>query len=180
MPSDALSAEPPAESLGLGQSSLAEHDPPQPATARVGGRPVQLLEKAQDAITVTAGVLLVLLAVGLLVSGVGEFISNAMKSTSPGSITGDANKLLDDVLFVLILAEIVHTVVLSLRAHRLIAQPFLIVGLVAVIRHILLLLGSSAHVSVAVYSLLIGMVVVFTAGLIAVNAADSRFGNGKS
>jgi hypothetical protein len=77
-------------------------------------------------------------------------------------------------------ALFVHTVVLSLRAHRLIAEPFLIVGLVAVIRHILLLLGSSAHVSVAEYSVLIGMVVVFTAGLIAVTVTDKLSAGGKS
>jgi Phosphate-starvation-inducible E family len=77
-------------------------------------------------------------------------------------------------LFVLIIAEIVHTVVLSLRTHRLIAQPFLIVGLVAVIRRILALLGSSAPISTTEFAVLIAMVVVFIAGLIAVG----RFGNG--
>jgi hypothetical protein len=42
--------------------------------------------------------------------------------------------LSDRVLLVLILAEIVYTVVLSLRAHQLVAQPFFVVGLIAVIR----------------------------------------------
>jgi uncharacterized membrane protein (DUF373 family) len=73
------------------------------------------------------------------------------------------------VLLVLILVEIVHTVVLSLRTHRLVAQPFIIVGLVAVIRKILFILSNASPIGTAQFSLLIGMIVVFIAGLIAVN-----------
>src|SRR5580700_6149522 len=85
-------------------------------------------------------------------------------------ITGAAENLLDRVLLVLILVEIVHTVVLSLRAHRLVAQPFIVVGLIAVIRRILLVLtpGSGASLSTAELALLIAMVAVFVAGLIVV------------
>ena len=55
----------------------------------------------------------------------------------------------------LILAEIVHTVVLSLRAHRLVAQPFIVVGLVAVIRKILLVLSGTGTVPTPLLALLI-------------------------
>ena len=88
-----------------------------------------------------------------------------------GSIAKGAPLLLDQVLLVLILVEIVHTVVLSLRAHRLVAQPFIVVGLIAVIRRILLALtpGTKAGVSNLELGLLIGLVAVFVAGLIAIN-----------
>lgn len=77
---------------------------------------------------------------------------------------------------VLILVEIVHTVVLSLRAHRLVAQPFIVVGLIAVIRRILLALtpGTKVSISNAELGLLIGMVAVFVAGLIAVNLFEKH------
>jgi uncharacterized membrane protein (DUF373 family) len=85
------------------------------------------------------------------------------------SVLAAATGLLDRLLLVLIVAEIVHTVVLSLRAHRLVAQPFIIVGLVAVIRKILLVLSSEASLDTTQLWLLIAMVVAFVAGLIAVS-----------
>ena len=71
------------------------------------------------------------------------------------------------MLLVLILVEIVHTVVLSLRAHRLVAQPFIVVGLIAVIRRILFVLTPGSHITASTLelALLIGMVAVFVAGL---------------
>ena len=69
----------------------------------------------------------------------------------------------------LILVEIVHTVVLSLRAHRLAAQPFIIVGLVAVIRRILFVLSSQVRVNTTELALLIAMLVAFVASFIAVS-----------
>ena len=72
------------------------------------------------------------------------------------------------MLLVLILVEIVHTVVLSLRAHRLAAQPFIVVGLVAVIRRILFLLSNEKTIPTAELGLLIGMVVAFVAAYLAV------------
>jgi uncharacterized membrane protein (DUF373 family) len=98
-----------------------------------------------------------------------------------GSISAAAPQLLDRVLLVFILIEIVHTVVLSLRAHKLVAQPFIVVGLIAVIRRILVVLTPGGPpVGAAELGLLIGMVAVFRAGLIAVSlvekGADSQPG----
>jgi len=107
------------------------------------------------------------LAGALLVSGIVEFAHHAS-----AGILGAAQILLDRALFVLILIEIVHTVVLSLQSHRLIAQPFVVVGLVAVIRRILLLLSASQPPNTTELGLLIAMVAVFVAGLIAI----SKFG----
>lgn len=127
---------------------------------------ISALEHAQDVITVTVGVLLIALAVVLLIAGIVDFADG-----SYGHISAGAEKLLDQVLLVLILVEIVHTVVLSLRAHRLVAQPFIVVGLIAVIRRILLVLtpGSNASLSTAELAVLLAMVAVFIAGLIAVS-----------
>jgi uncharacterized membrane protein (DUF373 family) len=131
-------------------------------------RSISVLEHAQDIVAVTVGVVLVLLAAILLVSGVVDFLDGAN-----GPISSAAPQLLDHVLLVLILIEIVHTVVLSLRAHRLVAQPFIVVGLIAVIRFILVVLTPGGQgASAAELGLLIGMVAVFVAGLIAVTLVE--------
>ena len=80
------------------------------------------------------------------------------------------------MLLVLILVEIMHTVVLSLRAHHLVTQPLLAVGLVAVIRQILFVLSSEETVSTTELALLIAMIVVFVAALILV----SRYGSSET
>jgi uncharacterized membrane protein (DUF373 family) len=138
------------------------------------GASVWILEHAQDIVTVVIGVILLLLAAALLISGIVDFATSAS-----AGVANAAQTLLDRALFVLILVEIVHTVVLSLQAHRLIAQPFVVVGLVAVIRRILLVLSSPKPPSTAELALLIGMVAVFIAGLIAVSRYEVRGGEEK-
>jgi phosphate starvation-inducible membrane PsiE len=47
--------------------------------------------------------------------------------------------IMDQLLFVLMLAEILHTVRVSIRSGTLTAEPFLIVGLIASIRRVLVI-----------------------------------------
>ena len=140
---------------------------------RAGGvlRSIRGLEHAQDVVAVVVGVVLLILAAILLVSGIADFFHSlsVSKVLSAVSVTAAATALLDEVLLVLILIEIVHTVVLSLHSHRLVAQPFIIVGLVAVIRKILFVLSSQKQVSTSVLALLIAMVAVFVLGLVVVS-----------
>ena len=134
---------------------MATGDRPAPRPVVAGS--IWALEHAQDIVTVTVGVVLIVLAATLAVSGVVDFITQVQTL----SVTQAAINLLDRVLLVLILVEIVHTVVLSLRAHRLAAQPFIVVGLVAVIRRILFLLSNEHTIPTAELALLLGMVVAF-------------------
>jgi uncharacterized membrane protein (DUF373 family) len=129
---------------------------------------IWVLEHAQDLISVVVGVLLVLLAVVVLVLGVVDFLRDV---TSGPVETGVVN-LLNRLLLVLILVEIMHTVVLSLRAHHLVTQPLLAVGLVAVIRRVLFVLSSEATASTPELALLIAMIAVFVAALIVVSRYD--------
>jgi uncharacterized membrane protein (DUF373 family) len=133
---------------------------------------ISILEHAQDIVTVIVGAILIVLAGVLLVAGVVDFLTKPQQQ----HVIEAAQLLLDDVLLVLILVEIVHTVVLSLRAHRLVAQPFIVVGLVAVIRRILFVLtpGTQTTVGTSELALLIAMVFVFIAGLIAVSRFERR------
>jgi len=48
-------------------------------------------------------------------------------------------ELLDQVLLILMIVEILYTVQVSFREHTLVAEPFLIVGLIAAIRRVLIL-----------------------------------------
>ena len=152
---------------------------PQGSAARSAawpGRPtvrrwIWALEHAQDVVAITVGVVLIALAAVVLVSAIVDFADGA-----DGPVSSGASDLLDRVLLVLILVEIVYTVVLSLRAHRLVAQPFIVVGLIAVIRRILVVLTPGSHISASAseLALLIGMVAVFVAGLIAVNIFEKK------
>jgi uncharacterized membrane protein (DUF373 family) len=150
-------------------ASAAEAAPSRPQAPVAVQRSIWFLEHMQDVVAITVGLILIALAAVLLVSGIIDFTDG-----TDGEISAAAPLLLDRVLLVLILVEIVHTVVLSLRAHRLVAQPFIVVGLIAVIRRILVVLtpGSRASVSAPELALLIGMVAVFVAGLIAVSVFE--------
>jgi len=129
---------------------------------------IWVLEHAQDFLSVIVGVLLALLAVVVLVLGVVDFLRGVFN----GSVEAAVVDLLNRVLLVLILVEIMHTVVLSLRAHHLVTQPLLAVGLVAVIRRVLFVLSSEATASTAELALLIAMIAVFVAALIMVSRYD--------
>jgi uncharacterized membrane protein (DUF373 family) len=48
-------------------------------------------------------------------------------------------ELLDQVLLILMIVEILYTVQVSFREHILVAEPFLIVGLIAAVRRVLIL-----------------------------------------
>jgi uncharacterized membrane protein (DUF373 family) len=156
---------------GMSAINRDQSDSPTASDARWPGMPsvrgsIWFLERTQDIVTVTVGLILIVLAAVLLISGIVDFIDGAY-----GSVADGAPRLLDQVLFVLIIVEILHTVVLSLRAHRLVAQPFIVVGLIAVIRRILVVLTPGSHTTIGTseLALLIAMVAVFVAGLIAVS-----------
>ena len=134
---------------------------------------IWLLEHTQDLVAVVVGVLLAGLAVVVLVLGVVVFFRDVFTG---GAVETAVINLLNRVLLVLILVEIMHTVVLSLRAHHLVTQPLLAVGLVAVIRKILFVLSSEEPVSTAELALLIAMIGVFVAALILVSRYDRTEG----
>jgi uncharacterized membrane protein (DUF373 family) len=130
---------------------------------------VWVLEHTQDLVSVIVGVLLAALSVVVLVLGIVDFFHDV--ATGAPVETAVVN-VLNRVLLVLILVEIMHTVVLSLRAHHLVTQPLLAVGLVAVIRKILFVLSSEETVSSTELALLIAMIAVFVAALLLVSRYD--------
>jgi len=70
-------------------------------------------------------------------------IANAAKMLWQGlghwTIATDTLLVLDQLLVVLMLVEILHTVRISIRSHFLVTEPFLVVGLIASIRRVLVI-----------------------------------------
>jgi uncharacterized membrane protein (DUF373 family) len=56
-------------------------------------------------------------------------------------------RIIDRLLTVLMLVEILHTVRISIRSHVLVTEPFLVVGLIATIRRILVITLEAANLT---------------------------------
>jgi uncharacterized membrane protein (DUF373 family) len=96
----------------------------------------------EDVVYVGLGLLLAGCSLALLVSGLIIFGQNLMA----GSLTTNIVSLLDRVLLILLVVELLYTVQVSFREHALMPEPFLLVGLIAGIRRVLLLTAELAHV----------------------------------
>ncbi len=108
-----------------------------PQQAGVVPQLVLLLTWSERIIFFVIGVLLFGAAIALLIhSGIVAF---AMVSSSGNEIIVVGSHFLDLILLVLMVVELAYTVMLSLGGAVLIAEPFLIVGLIAVIRRILVI-----------------------------------------
>ncbi|MER6996193.1 phosphate-starvation-inducible PsiE family protein [Streptomyces sp. NPDC000410] len=100
-----------------------------------GPRVQSLLKTAEDVIHVIVAVLLVLLAALLLVGVVSDVVDAIKGPYQEHTIVLSA---LDNSLVLFIVAELVHTVRLTIRDQTLNAEPFLVVGLIAGIRKVLI------------------------------------------
>ena len=89
----------------------------------------------EDIVYVGLGVLLAGCALTLLASGALAFWQHLMA----GSLSENIVHLLDRLLLILLIIEVMYTVQVSFREHSLAPEPFLIVGLIAVIRRLLVL-----------------------------------------
>ena len=96
----------------------------------------------EDILYVALGVLLAAGALVLLADATLTFVTNLVAGTLPARIIG----LLDRVLLVLMFAEIMYTVQVSFREHALVPEPFLVVGLIAAIRRVLVITAEFSEV----------------------------------
>jgi uncharacterized membrane protein (DUF373 family) len=90
--------------------------------------------------TVIGALLAVVAVVALIHVGV-EVTQSVLAWSSNARIFGT----IDQLLFVLMLVEILHTVRVSIRSGNLNAEPFLIVGLIASIRRVLVITLESSN-----------------------------------
>jgi hypothetical protein len=91
--------------------------------------------RIEDVVYVGLGLLLAAIAVALLGFAAVDFATRLVGGGLPGYVV----QLLDRVLLVLLIVEILLTVQVSFREHALVPEPFLIVGLIAATRRILVL-----------------------------------------
>jgi len=91
--------------------------------------------QAEDAVYVGLGVLLVAVAITLLIAESVDFV----RYLSAGTLAENIVSLLDRILLIIIFVEVLYTVQVSFRQHVLQPEPFLVVGMIAVTRRILVL-----------------------------------------
>jgi uncharacterized membrane protein (DUF373 family) len=91
--------------------------------------------KAEVAIYAVLAVLLTVTALAALADGAMSLWGGIRAWT----ISAEVFDVLDRLLFVLMVVEILHTVSISIRSHILVTEPFLVVGLIASIRRILVI-----------------------------------------
>lgn len=130
------------------------------------------LTAVEDVVYVGLGVVLAATAIYLLVFAIRSFATALMAH----ALSGQVISLLDQILLILLVVELLYTVQVSFREHALVAEPFLVVALIATVRKILVLtaqfssLAESSEVvfrhSIAELSLLALMVLVLVGSLI--------------
>jgi uncharacterized membrane protein (DUF373 family) len=91
--------------------------------------------RVEDAIYVGLGVLLAAVAASLLMAEITFFVQYVFA----GNLDENIVMLLDRILLIIIFVEVLYTVQVSFRQHVLQPGPFLVVGLIAVTRRILVL-----------------------------------------
>lgn len=96
----------------------------------------------EDVVYVVLGLLLAASAAALLFSGAIEF----WRTLAPGVPPQNIVILLDRLLLVLMIVELLYTVQVSFREHTLVPEPFLIVGLIAGTRRILVVTAQVATI----------------------------------
>ena len=95
----------------------------------------------EDVVYLGLGALLAGCSIALLVGGLISFGQNLMA----GSLTANIVPLLDRILLILLVVELLYTVQVSFREHALLPEPFLLVGLIAVIRRVLVVTAEFAE-----------------------------------
>ncbi|HXM12390.1 MAG TPA: phosphate-starvation-inducible PsiE family protein [Terriglobales bacterium] len=96
---------------------------------------VQILSSVEDLVYVGLGLLLTSAALTLLVIALKSMVLALWHHALGEQIVN----LLDQILLILLVIELLYTVQVSFRERGLIAEPFLVVALIAVIRRILVI-----------------------------------------
>jgi uncharacterized membrane protein (DUF373 family) len=102
---------------------------------KMRSRFAEYLGKTEVIIYSVLGLLLAVAALASLASA-GKLLWD---NFSHWSIATQTLRVLNELLIVLMLVEILHTVRISIRSHVLVTEPFLVVGLIAAIRRTLVI-----------------------------------------
>jgi len=103
----------------------------------------QYLHLMEAALYIGVGILLSLAAIAAVVSACDILWRGIITRT----LVNYAMSVLDQLLLVLMLIEVLHTVRISLRSQSLLMEPFLIVGMIASIRRVLVITMQAAKLT---------------------------------
>ncbi len=141
---------------------------------------VQGLSTVEDVVYVGLGVLLAIAAITLLLAAFKSFATALLAH----SLSGQVVSLLDQILLILLIVELLYTVQVSFREHGLIAEPFLVVALIAAIRRVLIITaevsklpeagGTVFRQTIIELSVLTIMILVFAGSLIMLQKQTQR------
>jgi uncharacterized membrane protein (DUF373 family) len=134
----------------------------------------------QDVVYVALGVLLAASAVVLLLQGAVDLVRAVGRGIDPRAIV----TLLDQILLALMVIELLYTVQVSFRSHTLVAEPFLLVALIAGVRRILVItaeFGAQAKPSETQFrqvmwelGLLTALILVLVASVVTLRRNEAR------
>jgi hypothetical protein len=93
---------------------------------------------------------IVYIGLGLLLAGsavvlLGFELVDFVRLVAAGRLDATVVALLDRILLILMIIEIMYTVQISFRRHPLVPEPFLVVGLIAATRRVLVLTAEFAN-----------------------------------
>jgi len=106
-------------------------------------RSSQILYLVETALYVIVGVLLAAAAAFVLFNVIGTL----WRGIAHYEAAEYSLRVLDQLLIVLVLVEVLHTVRISIRSTELILEPFLIVGLIATVRRVLVITMQAAKLT---------------------------------
>ena len=138
------------------------------------------LKNTETVVLFAVAIVLVILAVLILITG----IVNLYHAVLAGQVHDQAIDILDGILLVMMIMEIVYTVTLSMEAHTLVAEPFLIVGAIAAIRRMLVITAAStsleltnpaAFTNTLIELGLLAVTIVMIAGAIYIMRSSNKF-----
>lgn len=111
--------------------------------AKLRANSSQQLHLLEAVLYVCVGFLLSIAAL----TGIFETVVGLWGGITSKNVASSGFMVLDQLLLVLILIEILHTVRISLRSQELVIEPFLIVGLMASIRRVLVITMQAAKMT---------------------------------
>ena len=131
----------------------------------------------EDLVYIGLGLLLAACAIALLLAALLRFGSTALSGEAASQII----PLLDRILLILLVVELLYTVQVSFRLHAVTPEPFLLVGLIAAIRRVLLLTAEFGHTAgapdpaqlVPELAVLSGLIVAISASLFVLRRRDT-------
>lgn len=108
--------------------------------------------KVADYIRLAEKIILGIISIVLILLSIALIFDNIIilwKDVINGSISSAGIEILNGVLLVMMIMEIVNTVTMSFESHSLVAEPFLIIGIIAIIRRMLVITAESTHLELS-------------------------------